>query len=459
MTKVTSGKTLSGRIFALLFSLSFVVMLVATVAATAACFNVYEKQAEELLLSQAESCADSLKGETADEMIASLQDLPLVEVRCTLVAEDGTVLYDSEAEASAMGNHADRSEIAQAKEGGSAVALRKSATLGFDTLYAACQVDSGMVLRLAETRTSLASFLAGMSWQLLISLLVIFLVSLFASRAITKRIVQPLREIDLSDPLKNAAYEELQPLLGRVDEQRRELEEQNDELEHAVAIRREFTSNVSHEMKTPLQVIGGYAELMEAGMVKQEDVGRFAGLIRSEAESMRVLIDDVLTLSRLDEHAQTTMNPVCLAQVCKRVMRRLAAQAEERDITLVDDLDESVRIMGDEGLAEQLAYNLVDNAIRYNKQGGRIWLTVRSEGSNAILSVADEGPGVPPELRERVFERFYRVDTSRSRETGGTGLGLAIVKHGAESFGGSVSITDAESGGACFVFRAPLASS
>ena len=174
---------------------------------------------------------------------------------------------------------------------------------------------------------------------------------------------------------------------------------------------------------------------------------------------MRVLIDDVLTLSRLDEHAQTTMNPVCLAQVCKRVMRRLAAQAEERDITLVDDLDESVRIMGDEGLAEQLAYNLVDNAIRYNKQGGRIWLTVRSEGSNAILSVADEGPGVPPELRERVFERFYRVDTSRSRETGGTGLGLAIVKHGAESFGGSVSITDAESGGACFVFRAPLASS
>jgi two-component system, OmpR family, phosphate regulon sensor histidine kinase PhoR len=190
---------------------------------------------------------------------------------------------------------------------------------------------------------------------------------------------------------------------------------------------------------------------MESGMVEAADVPRFAGLIRQEAESMRGLIDDVLTLSRLDERVDAPAMPVDLAAVTKRVCARLGVAANERSVVIQQESDPQVVIQGDESLAEQMIYNLVSNAIKYNKEGGLVRVSVKRNEEAVVINVDDEGPGIPPDLRERVFERFYRVETSRSRETGGTGLGLAIVKHAALDLGGSVHVEDSDLGGSRFV--------
>ena len=454
-------RTLQGRVFAVLFALSLVVVLAVTVAITSASFSSYESEAEELLLSQTSTCAHEIEGKNAAEACETLEEMPFVNTRCTLIAEDGTVLYDNFADPASMDNHSEREEIVAARESGRVAMMRRSQTLGSDTLYAAVQLDNGMILRLAETRASLASFLGSMSTQLAISLFAIIVISFVVARLLTRMIVRPLREVDLKsegeEPIAGA-YEELRPLLQRIDAQRRELEDKNAELERAVMQRREFTSNVSHEMKSPLQVIGGYAELMENGMVAPEDVPRFANLIHRESDSMRALIDDVLVLSRLDERAEETRDLVSLSQTCQRVANRLEASAQENGIEVKLALNEDVIVLGSEPLVEQMVYNLVDNAIKYNQRGGVACVTVTSLDGNAVLTVDDDGPGVPEDLRDRVFERFYRVDTSRTRtdgESGGTGLGLAIVKHAAGTLGGTVSVEDSPLGGARFKIVLP----
>ncbi|MDO4502964.1 MAG: ATP-binding protein [Coriobacteriia bacterium] len=450
------SRSLARRSFATMFVLCVAVMLTAVLAVTAVSFRSYEREAEDYLLTQVQSCASALQEvQGADARCAALQAAPLADARATLVDVDGTVLFDNYADPATLGNHGQRAEIMQARQSGQGALLRRSDTLGRDTLYAAVDLGDGMVLRLAETRTSLASFLGGMWWQLALSLVVIFVLSVFASRLLTHMVVRPLQEIDLARPLENGAYAELQPLLARVDEQRRALEAQNDELQRAVTMRREFTGNVSHEMKTPLQVIGGYAELMEAGMVSAEDVPRFAGLIRQESEQMRLLIDDVLALSRLDESVGSG-EPVGLRQVCDRVVERLAPAADAKDVHVTVDCQD-VTVVGVPSSVEQMVYNLVDNAIEYSPEGGIVAVQAQAEDSDVLLSVADQGPGIPDELKERVFERFFRVDASRSRNTGGTGLGLAIVKHAAESMGGIVVVQDAPGGGARFRVRIPSA--
>ena len=450
-------KSLAGRIFWVLFLFSLAVAVAATVAATALSFSVYERDAEQILLAQASSYAELIEDKRSeDAMAASLAELPFVETRCTLIAADGTVVFDNYADPASMDNHAQREEVSAAKESGKVAVMRRSETMGSDTLYAAALVRDGIVVRLAETRTSLASFLGGLSWQLAATLVIIFLMSLLVAHGLTVLITRPLRKLDLSRPLDNDAYQELQPLLQRVDAQRSELEEQNRELEQAVALRREFTGNVSHEMKSPLQVIGGYAELMESGMVAPEDVPRFAGLIRSESHAMRELIDDVLSLSRLDERAEGSRVPIDLEGLCRRSAQRLEAAASERGVSVRLLLRRDIEVLGHPAMIEQMVYNLVSNAIKYNREGGLVLLQLESDAGSALISVEDEGPGIPEELRERVFERFFRIDASRSRDTGGTGLGLAIVKHVAESQGGSVAVGKSHLGGAAFTVRLPL---
>ncbi len=449
---MSGAKTLAKRTFVLFFISSLLVMLAATVATTAASFSSYERDAEERLLSQAAVLSEAIKSDAdVDDMRATLEQSFLGNIRCTLVAADGTVLYDSQVAADELENHATRDEIKTARDTGQNISLRKSATLGTDTLYAAVLVKEGVVLRLAETRISLASFLGGMSLQLFVSLLAIFALSLVAARLLTRMVVKPLRDIDLSAPLNNSVYQEIQPLLARVDVQRRELQAQNEELEHAVNLRRDFTGNVSHELKSPLQVISGYAELMESGLVAQEDIPRFAGLIRQESTTMRELVDDILTLSRLDERAGSKMEAVNLAQACRHAWARLEPKAAERGVTLTSQLDEKCGVLGDVRLMEQVVYNLLDNAITYSPQGSEVSVAVLRVEGMVQLRVTDEGPGIPAEYRERIFERFFRVDGSRARETGGTGLGLAIVKHVAETFGGTVHVEAPRSSGATFV--------
>ena len=263
--------------------------------------------------------------------------------------------------------------------------------------------------------------------------------------------------MSLEDPLASEAYAEVEPLLDRIDVQRRELLEQNSELEQAVNVRREFTGNVSHEMKSPLQVIGGYAELIESGITSPEDTKRFAGLIRSEAQSMRTLIDDVLLLSKLDEGAGGgALLEIDLASACERAIDRLEPAAAARKVHVRLKLQEGVVVLGSLTLVEQIVYNLVDNAIRYGKEHGEVLVETYVAGELVKLVVSDDGAGIPPEARERVFERFYRVDTSRSRDMGGTGLGLAIVKHAAESMNGVVSVGKSVLGGARFEVSLPV---
>ncbi len=455
---MSARKTLSGKIFAVLFAVSVVVMLVSSVAATAASFTSYEQEAEALLLSQTSTYASTIEGMSDKEAVELLGKDNFVDTRCTLIAKNGSVLFDSYVDPSTLDNHNSRQEVIEARQSGTVTVMRRSDTLESFTLYAAAATSNGLVLRLSETRTSLASFIGGMWWRLAIFMVAIFIVSFAVSRLLARMIMAPLTKIDLSYPLDNNAYKELQPLLSRVDEQRRELSMQNEELQHAVEMRREFTGNVSHEMKTPLQVISGYAELIENNMVAPEDVSRFAGLIRSEAQTLKVTVDDVLTLSRLDESTQTQMRPVNLAEVCKRVTGRLEQTAAQRGITFSCSYDNKAQAMGDESLIDQAVNNLVSNAVKYNKEGGVVFIEVARDGAGkVIVSVADEGCGIPPELRERVFERFYRVDPSRSRQTGGTGLGLAIVKHAVEQLGGAVRIEDSFCQGAKFIVTLPEA--
>ena len=293
-----------------------------------------------------------------------------------------------------------------------------------------------------ETDNSIENFFLMSTTQLVAFVLVILLVSLVVSSILTQIILKPFSSIDLDHPLKNETYDEIQPLLEKMQEQRHLLKEQNKLLENTNAIRREFTSNVSHEMKTPLQVISGYAELMENGLIPESDIKKNAKLIRKEAESMRDLIDDVLTLSKLDENAEAKKVPVDVSATVRNVAERLAHKAEKNEVTLIIHADEPAIVQGDPTRADQMVYNLVDNAIKYNKKCGSVTVSVENNCTHAILKVADEGIEIPIEQRERIFERFYRVDESRSRETGGTGLGLAIVKHAVESFNGKVSVND-----------------
>lgn len=444
-----SHDTLAGKTFRLFFCLSLAVACVVAAVVTTASYLAYESDAEGRLLKQVSECADVLRAQAGDDdPAAALASIALADTRVTLIADDGTVLYDSYADASTMGNHADREEVIRAKEGGRACLMRSSETMGTDTVYAAELVQEGMVIRLAESRTSLTSFFGEMALPLAFAMIIALALSLAVSRWITNAIVGPLHDIDLSHPLENEAYGELQPLLQSVEEQRVELEK-------SVDMRREFAANVSHEMKTPLQVIGGYAELMESGMVAQDDVPEFSGIIRRESESMRALIDDVLVLSRLEERASAD-EEVSVSEACQRVVDRLAPAGAGKGLSIRCQAGADCMVLGNALTVDQMVYNLVDNAIKFSPAGGVVEVAVSADDGFVLLVVSDDGPGIPDEYKARVFERFFRVDSSRSRETGGTGLGLAIVKHAAESMGGKVHVEDAPSGGARFVVRLPL---
>ena len=461
MAAKATRRKLSTRLFAALFFVSFLVLLASAAALVAASWMVYEGDAEDRLAAQLEVSAQKLAGLDEQEMCVQAEQLSLADVRVTLVAPDGSVWFDSYVDAATLENHGNREEIAAAREGKANAVFRRSVTTGTDALYVATQIDgTGAVLRLSETRTSLSYYLGSLLVPLFMIVLFATALSLVLARFITKKVTAPLLSVSLEDPLASEAYAEVEPLLDRIDVQRRELLEQNSELEQAVNVRREFTGNVSHEMKSPLQVIGGYAELIESGITSPEDTKRFAGLIRTEAQSMRTLIDDVLLLSKLDEGAGGgALLEIDLASACERAIDRLEPAAAARKVHVRLKLQEDVVVLGSLTLVEQIVYNLVDNAIRYGKEHGEVIVETYVAGELVKLVVSDDGAGIPPEARERVFERFYRVDTSRSRDMGGTGLGLAIVKHAAESMNGVVSVGKSVLGGARFEVSLPVCNS
>ena len=478
---------------------------------------------------------------------AGLRQVDASRFRLTWIAADGTVLYDTDTDAAQLENHAERTEVQQALEAGTGESVRYSTTFLEKTMYRATRLSDGTVLRISRSRATVGVLLLGMLQPILAVLIAALVLSAIFARRLSRRIVEPLNNLDLDHPLDNDAYEELSPLLGRISRQHkqittqlRELKRRTDEftqitgslreglvllddrgyvlsinpaaqrlfganascvgqdflvvdrsreLDAAIAqamaeghselrserggrlwqfdvsridtagekggaallafditdrelaeqSRREFTANVSHELKTPLQGIIGSAELLENGMVKPEDMPRFVGHIRAEAQRLVTLIGDIIRLSELDEGGELPTETVDLLPLAQEAAENLRAAAEVKNVSIIVS-GENVPVTGVRRLLYEIAYNLCDNAIKYNVDGGSVDVRVGAEGGSACLTVRDTGIGIPPEHQSRIFERFYRVDKSHSKASGGTGLGLSIVKHAVAYHHGTIAL-------------------
>ncbi len=477
MSAASEGaKSLSGRIFTSVLAFTLGIVLVFAVCLISIFYFSYEHDAERNIADAVERAAVTLDEQSSSDVTTVLSQQFNGITRYTLISSGGLVLFDSEADASLMDNHATRPEVQQAVTDGESVCMRYSETIGTDTVYAAKKLADGRIIRLSETRHSLLAFLGEMFAPVLIALVVAAGLVFLLSRVLTRRIMKPIDALDMAEPLENEIYQEMVPLLVRIDEQQAQLKRQNKELAEAESMRRDFSSNVSHEMKTPLQVISGYAELMKNDLVLPGDRQKFAGLIYDEAQAMRGLINDVLTLSKLDESAFAREQvPVDVHAVACRMASRLTKIAADQGVT-VQVSGEAACIRGSEALTEEMLYNLIENGVRYNHEGGSVSVSVsRASATDAdrelfsraglddagaveetvTVLVSDTGPGIAKDMQEKIFERFFRVDKSRSKETGGTGLGLAIVKHAAQYHHGAIAVESALGSGTTFVLTLP----
>lgn len=346
-------------------------------------------------------------------------------VRITLVAKDGTVIADSQESANKLGNHLNRQEIQQAIKNGEATVTRHSDTQGKKIYYFAKQLDNGNVLRVSAEAKSIGKFFSDYIIYILLCIIVVIVTAVFVSMGITKSIVKPITQLgqSLDNIDKFKSDEELKPLVNALLQQKKKQKMLDKQ-------KKQFTANVSHELKTPLTSIAGYAELIETGMAKPEDIKPFAGVIRKQALRLVNLSEDIIQLSQLEESDDEDMSfeSVNLYEIAQRCVEALNINAINKCVTL-NLTGEECYIRGKAQLVEELVYNLCDNAIRYNKENGNVTVTVTSLEKGASVSVKDTGIGIPKKYQERIFERFFRVDKSRSKATGGTGLGLAIVKH------------------------------
>ena len=467
--------------------------------------------------------------------------------RFTLVDADGEVLYDSQVTSEDMENHLDREEIREAFESGHGSSARYSSTLTERTFYEATRLESGNVLRISVSQVTVGALILGMLPAVCAIVLISVAVALLLSHKMAKSIVKPLNELDLENPIENETYEELAPVLTKLNKQHKqiirnmqELRQKSDEFEQITASmneglvlldkngmilsinsaakklfsadetavgrdfltidrsidmsraiekaldgkraefrvernggeyqfvvnrtesdgktvgivilcfdvtetafaernRKEFTANVSHELKTPLQSIIGSAELLENGLVKPEDTKRFVGNIKNEATRLVSLINDIIRLSQLDEDSETVTESVDLYDIANEVVEMLTVSAAKKQVE-VHLNGESCVMNGVRRYLYEIIYNLCDNAIRYNKDGGKVTVDLKNKDGNIVLSVSDTGIGIPAEHQNRIFERFYRVDKSHSKGTGGTGLGLSIVKHAVAYHGGTIRL-------------------
>lgn len=541
---------MTSKIFRSIFTTSLVVLAATLVIITSFLYDYFtniqiNQLKDELLIA---SAATEQAGENY------LEKLESDNFRLTWVAADGTVLFDTEAEPSAMDNHLNREEITEAFETGKGSSSRYSATLTEKTLYEAVLLSDGTVLRISVNRASGFVLLLGMMTPVIIVVIVAVIISAVLAHKMSKLIIEPLNKLDLDNPTENDAYEEIAPLLSRIHKQNMKIEHKAAELNRrkdefelitknmreglvlldknrnvltinsaamtifgtdencvgneflminrryeitsaiekalkdghaeirarlnekeyqfdisrietdgetvgevilvfditeqadAERLRREFTANVSHELKTPLQTITGSAELIENGLVKQEDMSRFVGHIREEATRLVTLVEDIIRLSQLDEQTELPKENVSLFEVASEACGVLRDSADKKDITLSVSGD-SGNVYGVKHLLFEIIYNLCDNAVKYTPDGGKVEVDISETENGITLTVSDNGIGIAPEHQSRIFERFYRVDKSHSKKSGGTGLGLSIVKHAVQYHGGKISIVSEENKG------------
>ena len=524
------------RIFRSVCIVAVVVLFASLALVIGVLYDYFSGSQENQLKTQTDLAAQGIEHEGS----SYFDGLDSEELRITWIDKKGKVLFDNKTDASSMENHLEREEVRQAVENGYGKSSRYSETLTEKSLYSAKKLSDGSVLRLSVSQYSVLTLFLGMLRPVLIIALLAVVLALLLAYRLSKNIVTPLNKLNLDSPLSNKVYEELSPLLKRMDAQQRQLKHQSEELkqkreefetatenmsegliilnekgvilsinraaakmlglsedsvgkdifsektsvnlkeptqialsgknteevfalrdgncqllanpvstdgkvtgaallvldvtekERAEQMRREFTANVSHELKTPLQTISGYAELLANGMVADKDKTAFSEKIYAEAQRMIRLIEDIIKLSNLDEGAvELTRETVDLYVTAENTVRSLLPAAKKANVTLSLN-GENAEIYGIPQLLTAVVYNLCDNAIKYNKDGGTVFVNVKNNAENIVLSVRDTGIGIPKEQQERIFERFYRVDKSHSKEVGGTGLGLSIVKHAAK---------------------------
>jgi len=555
-----------------IFGGAFIVSLVAIISAVAMVLGVAYTKEQQLFKRQLEQqamlLAATMENTSPDDDVESLRKLShdihgTFENRITYIGQDGTVLFDNEADPATMENHLGREEVVAAKQSGTGTAIRESYTMSEMTVYCARVIGYDCIVRVAGTMDTVAARIAGMWWEVLLVVIIAAMVSLGVAAIVARVVVKPINSIDLKNPDIGESYSEIAPLLHRISEQNHEIDQQIAELtrsrkefslitenmsegfiiidsrtevlsyntaalkilgsdftgssrsvlvlnrseafrsavEDALAgkrsetdltlsekiyqviatpaftgssvtgavmiilditekeareeLRREFTSNVSHELKTPLTTIYGISDMLVGGIVKPEDIPGFAKNIRDEAGRMITLIQDILKLSQLDENTFSDQRErVDLYELAQSAAERLRPQADEKHVT-ISVTGERSEFTGIATVLEEMIYNLLDNAVKYNKQGGRADVDVRSSGDYIVVTVSDTGIGVPADSIDRIFERFYRADKSHSRKIGGTGLGLSIVKHGVSLHGGSITVKSSEDSGTTFTMALP----
>ena len=535
--------TMTKRIFRATLMVGVAVLIASLTLVMGALYSYFGRVQESQLRDELSLAAVGVEQNGTDY----LRKLESDQYRITWLRADGAVLYDTQADAESMENHAQRQEVQQALATGEGESSRYSDTLLQKTVYYAKRLPDGTVLRLSAIRVTTGVLVLNMLQPILLVLAAALILSGVLASRLARRITEPLNRLDLEHPLENDTYEELAPLLRRMEHQRRQIDRQMDELrrrseefeqitgsmneglvlldeagvilsinpaarrlldaaencvgqdlltvDRDVALsdalrqaaeqghsefrgqrngreyqfdvtriqsegrtagtvllvfdvterafaernRREFTANVSHELKTPLQGIIGSAELLENGLVKQEDVPRFIGHIRSEAQRLVTLIGDIIRLSQLDEGEPMPAEPVELLALAREAAESLQSAAAARNVTVTVE-GEPVALTGVRRLLYEIVFNLCDNAIKYNTDGGRMQVTVTKENETAAVTVRDTGIGISPDQQDRVFERFYRVDKSHSKASGGTGLGLSIVKHAVQYHHGAIHL-------------------
>ena len=384
-------------------------------------YEIFKKEVLEDLKTYAHVIVDSKAyNNIEDASEASIKD----ELRITWIMPDGTVEFDTNADIGGMDNHSARPEVEKAFEKGEGQAIRESKTLDKSTFYYAVRLENGSVLRVAKVASNMFSVYQTSFPIITVIVVLLFILSIFLSHFLTKSLMSPIEMMaDNIDNCSNiSTYKELKPFLNTI-------QKQHEDIVKNANMRQDFTANVSHELKTPLTSISGYSELIENGMADSEDVVRFATEIHKSSNRLLSLINDIIRLSELDTiDRDVSFEKINLKMIAFNCVDMLKMNAEKRNVT-IKLKGSDANVYANKEMMEELVYNLCDNAIRYNNEKGTVTVTTYEQEDKSILSVKDTGIGIPKEHQERIFERFYRVDKSRSKSTGGTGLGLAIVKH------------------------------
>ncbi len=423
---------------------ALVAAIVTVFSITILYYGLFQEQVRKDLRIEAQLLKDAgISGIVNNEDILNNRD-----IRITWIDSDGNVIFDNDANEEYLSNHMDRPEVVAAFKTGKGESTRESDTMKMKTYYYAIMLEDGTVLRVATEARSLYSVFLSTFPIVLIIIILIIIFCVIISSLLTKQLLKPISEMAENMDNNNGitTYKELEPFIDRI-------REQHENILSAAKSRQDFTANVSHELKTPLTAISGYAELIENKMVDEEKSIHFAGEIRKNADRLVSLINDIIRLSELD-HGENTSDfvQVDLYEVAEERLELLRSNAREKNVQ-VELSGEHCVVLSNRGLMIELVDNLVQNAIRYNVQNGRVDIKIFKKENHGVLQITDTGIGIPKEDQKRVFERFYRVDKSRSRETGGTGLGLAIVKHIVELHDGAIELESEEKRGTRITVR------